>query len=132
VTAAELRGIDLDVYQHDSTAVLRFVLRGNLAGVRVRYLEHAWITATSTLGNRKLLVDVAGLRDADADGMELLSRMRSSGAQLVAGTAPCSTELTGRLSVPVPTVIGKGIHDSNGPLRVLRAGVARVRSLFRG
>lgn len=80
----------LDIYQHDSAEVLRFVLRGVLAGAPAQYLEHAWTTAASTLGTRRLLVDVTEVTDADNEGLALLLRMRAQGAQLVARGAPAS------------------------------------------
>jgi hypothetical protein len=80
----------MDVYLHDSSTALRFVLRGELAGGDAQDLEHAWTTANSVLGSRELVVDVSAVTDADAGGRELLSRMRQSGARVTAGAWSCT------------------------------------------
>jgi hypothetical protein len=98
----------LDIYQHDSSDTLQFVLSGALTGMPVSYLEHSWITASSTLGGRALVVDVAGLREADAEGLALLSRMCSCGAKVVAAKAPVNTELARRLGIPAAAGGGDG------------------------
>jgi hypothetical protein len=54
----------MDVYLHDSSAALRFVLRGELAGGDAQDLEYAWTTATSVLGSKELVVDISGVTDA--------------------------------------------------------------------
>ena len=72
----------MDMYQHDSSTMFRFVLRGELRGERVEELEHAWTTARSILGTKELVVDISGITEADPAGVELLSRMRESGARL--------------------------------------------------
>lgn len=93
--------VGLDIYQHDGPNMFRFVLSGALSGTPVRSLEYSWITASSILGAKELVVDIAGLVHADTGGLELLSRMRSSGARLVAGRTPANTELARALDVPI-------------------------------
>jgi len=83
----------MKIYQHDSAARFQFVLSGNLTGDRVVSLEHAWTTARSVLKRKELLVDVSGLREADPVGVDLLARMRDSGARLTATAPPESREL---------------------------------------
>ena len=51
----------MEIYQHDSAAKFRFVLRGALAGEHVTESEHAWTTAESNLTGKELVVDVSGL-----------------------------------------------------------------------
>ena len=55
----------MDIYQHDSATMFQFVLRGELIGDRVRDLEHAWNTATSILAGKELVVDIAGITNAN-------------------------------------------------------------------
>lgn len=74
----------MQLYQHDSSSTFRFVLRGSLEGPWVRELEHAWITAASVLRGKELVLDVSGLTGTDENGLNLLSRMRESGARLTA------------------------------------------------
>ena len=91
----------MDMYQHDSPEAFRFVLRSDLRGDDVQELEHAWATAQSILRTKDLLVDISGVKDADAAGMELLSRMRAAGARLVAASPPASVEFVRSMGLPV-------------------------------
>ena len=105
----------MEMYQHDNAAMFRFVLRGALTGGWVPELEHAWTTAKSILDGRDLAVDVSGMTNADESGVELLFRMRASGARLTAPLPPASEELLRSLGVPVAA-------RADGPLgqRLLR------------
>ena len=110
----------MDIYQHDSATTFRFVLRGDLAGPHVLELEHAWTTARSVLENKKLVVDVSGISDADGPGAELLHRMRDSGARLTAALPPQSEELLRSLGVPVAASCGR--YLGKRVLWLLRSG----------
>lgn len=72
----------MEIYQHDSAAMFRFVLRGELIDGRVTELEHAWSTAKSILKGKELVVEISGITNADSRGVDLLFRMRESGARL--------------------------------------------------
>jgi len=72
----------MEIYQHDRAQAFQFVLQGNLVGDRVQDLEHAWTTAKSILRGKALIVDVSGITYADKMGVDLLGRMRDSGARL--------------------------------------------------
>lgn len=89
----------MDIYQHDSAAMFRFVLRGRLNGDQVQDLECAWTTAKSILAGKDLAVDISGLVDADRAGLDLLFRMRTSGARLTAALPPESEDLLRSLGV---------------------------------
>jgi ABC-type transporter Mla MlaB component len=80
----------MEMYQHDSPARFEFVLRGDLTGEPITDLEHAWNTAKSILGDRVLVVDISGVKMADAHAIALLSRMRESGAYLTGALPPDS------------------------------------------
>jgi hypothetical protein len=97
----------MDMYQHDSATMFRFVLRGDLAGPHVLEFEHAWTTARSVVQNRELVIDVSGISDADWRGRELLHRMRDSGARLTAAAPPQSEELLRSLGVPAAAPGGR-------------------------
>jgi ABC-type transporter Mla MlaB component len=90
----------MQIVQHDSSAMFRFVLRGELTGKIVQELQHAWITARSILGSKELVVDVSGITKADPAGVEVLIRMRESGARLTAGGPTGSAGLLRTLGVP--------------------------------
>jgi hypothetical protein len=82
----------MDMYQHDSGTIFQFVLRGVLIGDPVQDLEHAWNTVKSILDGKQLVVDISGITNADAPGVDLLFRMRESGARLTAALPPESEE----------------------------------------
>src|ERR1035438_4324949 len=89
------------MYLNDSVKTFEFVLQGELTGNSVQSLEYAWITATSILNGKEVLVDVSALRAADAQGIELLDRMTGSGARLRAALPPHSEGFLGSLGVLV-------------------------------
>jgi ABC-type transporter Mla MlaB component len=96
----------MEMYQHDSVTMFRFVLRGELAGVQVRELEHAWTAERSVLAAKELVVDISGITNADSSGIDLLSRMRESGARLTAALPPASEAILRSLEVPVAAPSG--------------------------
>jgi len=108
----------MEMYLHDSAAMFRFVLHGDLKGGRVPELEHAWTTAKSVLNDRDLVIDVSGITNADQFGVELLSRMRDSGARLTAPLPLASEEFLQSLGVPVAAPSGELLR--NKVLRFLR------------
>ena len=79
--------------------MFRFVLRGELDAVSLRELQHAWETASSVTTNKAVVVDVTGLTTADPAGMELLTRMRRSGARFTAAVRTGREELFRSLEV---------------------------------
>ena len=119
--------MSMEMYQHDSAARFRFVLRGALAGEQATELEHAWTTAESILTGKELVVDLSGLTGADESGVSLLSRMRAAGAQLTAAPPFASKEFLGLLGVPV--VVPSGRFSAAGFVRLLCGRVFRRRVL---
>ena len=111
----------MEMYQHDSAGRFQFVLRGELAGNRVLGLEQAWTTAKSILNGKELVVDVSGITVADESGVDLLSRMRDSGARLNAALPPKSEELLRSLGLPAaaPRVRRFGLVRSINILKIL-------------
>ena len=91
----------MQMYLNDSAKTFEFVLRGELTGDAVQSLEYAWITATSILNGKEVLVDVSALTAADTEGIELLYRMTGSGARLRAALPPHSEEFLRSLGVLV-------------------------------
>ena len=114
----------MDIYQHDSATTFQFVLRGELIGDRVEDLEHAWNTAKSILGGKQLVVDISGITNADAAGVDLLSRMQKSGARLTAALPPESEQFIRSFGLPVAAPSGQ--CGDSWALRFLRlAGLSR-------
>ncbi len=118
----------IDIYQHDSATIFRFILRGDLAGQHVLELEHAWTTARSILEDKELVVDVSGISDADGEGVELLHRMRDAGARLTAALPPQSEEFLRSLGIPVAASCGRSL--STRVLRLLRSAGVRYLLLM--
>jgi hypothetical protein len=110
----------MNMYQHDSARMFRFVLRGKLIGDAVQDLEDAWNTAKSVLSGKELVVDVSGSADADPAGADLLSRTRESGARLTA-TLPAESEEFLR-SLGVPMAAARKPRDAGWAPRLLWLG----------
>lgn len=114
----------MDMYQHDSATMFKFVLRGELNGDRVLNVEHAWNTARSILARRELVVDISGVTDLDSRGVDLLLRMRDSGARLTAALPPESEGFLRSLGVSMAAPRGR--RGGTWALRFLRlAGLCR-------
>ncbi len=90
----------MDMYLHDSADTFRFVLRGDLTAAGAEQLYGAWETAKSILIGRELTVDVTDITKADPAGIELLSRMRESGARITAARPPACEELLPFFDIP--------------------------------
>lgn len=99
----------MEMYQHDRAKAFQFVLHGDLVGERVQELEHAWTTAKSILKGKELVIDVSGITYADKVGVDLLARMRDSGARLTAALPPGSEEFLRSLGLPAAAPSGGSI-----------------------
>jgi len=108
------------MYLNDSVKTCEFVLQGELTGDAVQSLGHAWITATSILNGKEVLVDVSALTAADAEGIELLYRLIGSGARLRAALPPHSPKFLRSLGVLVAAP----------PRRGSRPWILSLRRLF--
>jgi ABC-type transporter Mla MlaB component len=108
------------MYLNDSVKTFEFVLRGELTGDAVQSLGYAWITATSILNGKEVLVDVSALTAADAEGIELLYRLIGSGARLRAALPPHSPKFLRSLGVLVAAP----------PRRGSRPWILSLRRLF--
>jgi hypothetical protein len=85
----ELRNVELrnrarsslfKYYIHDSIDTCRLQLLGELSEVDTPELIGCWRTAKTTLGNRKLVLDLRGLKTADVAGKDWLNSMAVEGA----------------------------------------------------
>ncbi len=91
----------MDIYQHDSVTTFRFVLRGELTGRSVQTVEQAWKTAKSILNRKEFVVDISGITRVDLSGIDLLSRMRESGASFLGALPSNSARLFCSMDIPV-------------------------------
>ena len=67
-------------YIHDTVETFRLQLLGELTEAEVEELKGCWRTAKSTLGNRKLLLDLRRLKSVDDAGKQWLAVMSTEGA----------------------------------------------------
>ena len=74
----------LQYYMHDGPTAFRFELTGHLDREAARSLDQDWRTASSTIGDRRLIVDITFVTDADEQGRALLTRWHREGAQIIA------------------------------------------------
>ena len=76
----------LKITLHDSAQELRFRLEGRLSGAWVGELRQCWLTAQSTVGDRRTALDLGEVDYVDADGQCLLAEMFRQGVALKAVT----------------------------------------------
>ena len=81
--------------------MFRFVLQGELIGDKELEFEDA----RSILGTTALVVEISGITNADAAGVELLSRMREAGALLKASLPPKSAGFIRSMGIPVTGLV---------------------------
>src|SRR5260370_42391853 len=62
----------LDFYMHDGPTAFRFELAGDLNYEGARRLHQAWRTASSVIGDRRLIIDMTFITSADEQGRALL------------------------------------------------------------
>ena len=73
-------------YIHDSIDSYRLQLLGELMEQDVPDLNGSWRTAKTTLGTRKLVLDLNGLKKVDDAGKQWLASMADEGALYVPDT----------------------------------------------
>jgi hypothetical protein len=62
-------------YIHDSITELRFQILGEIGETEIRELNGCWQTAKGTLGLRRLLLDLRGVRSVDETAKQWLAAM---------------------------------------------------------
>jgi len=95
----------LQYYMHDGPAAFRFELAGELDKDGARRLHQDWLTASSVIGGRALIVDMTFVTGVDEAGRRLLVRWIAEGAQLIARSTS-SRELAGSILGELPSEIG--------------------------
>jgi hypothetical protein len=78
--AARVRSSSFKYYIHDSTDALRLKLIGEFTERDVTELNGCWRTARTTIGKRKLVLDLRGLIVVDEAGKQWLAAMSAEGA----------------------------------------------------
>jgi len=75
-----LRSSSFRYYIHDAVNSCRLQLIGELTEAEVEDLNGCWSTVKTTLGSRKLLLDLYALRSVDEAGKQWLAGMAQEGA----------------------------------------------------
>ncbi len=78
-----LRSSSFKYYIHDGVQCCRLQLLGEFTALEVPDLGGCWNTAKTTLGDRKLVLDVCGLRSADEGARKWLVEMAAEGASFI-------------------------------------------------
>jgi hypothetical protein len=78
--AARVRSSSFKYYIHDSTDALRLKLIGEFTQADVTELNGCWRTARTTIGKRKLVLDLHTLVAVDEAGKQWLAAMSAEGA----------------------------------------------------
>jgi hypothetical protein len=74
----------MNYFMHDGPAAFRFELAGTLDDGDAVRLEKDWRTASSTIGDRTLIIDLSFVTAIDEAGRSLFRRWHASGAQFAA------------------------------------------------
>jgi hypothetical protein len=77
----------LQYYMHDGPTAFRFELAGDLNCETACQIDRDWRAASSTLGDRGLIVDMTFVTSVDESARALITRRHREGAQLVANSA---------------------------------------------
>jgi hypothetical protein len=78
----------LKYYIHDGIDACRLQLIGTFSASDVKELEGCWNTARTTLGERKLIVDLAAVDAMDDPGRKWLAVMVAEGARVIEKAEP--------------------------------------------
>ena len=118
---ARVRSSSFKYYIHDSTDALRLKLIGEFTEADVTELNGCWRTAKTTIGKRKLILDLRALKTVDEAGKQWLAAMSAEGASYT----PDDYLLTCVAGQHAPS---GGLAPAPGRLAIFR----RFASLFRG
>ena len=87
---------------HDGPTAFRFELAGNLNHEDARRLDQAWRTASSVIGDRRLIVDMTFVTGVDERGRALITRWHREGARLIANSKASRALAESILGKPLP------------------------------
>jgi hypothetical protein len=93
-------------YLHDEVEAIRFRLIGDFGEADARELERSWVTASSTLSGRRMVVDLSEIGSVDVVGRQLLRRLGARGAVFITATPASESlarEVPGRDSAGLPS-----------------------------
>jgi hypothetical protein len=111
-----LRSSVFKYYIHDGIDACRFQLIGELSEADIAELQGCWRTAKTTLRDRKLILDLRGLRTLDEAGAKWVTSMAAEGAEYLPGTAPAeNTAKPGRFRKLAAILRNLGAPSAESP-----------------
>jgi hypothetical protein len=96
----------LRYYMHDGPMAFRFELAGTLDYEGALRLDQDWRTASSAIGDRKLIVDMTFVTNLADEGKTLLKRWHQEGARLIANSTTSRVLAESVLGSPLPASTG--------------------------
>jgi hypothetical protein len=96
----------LQYYMHDGPTAFRIELAGNLDCEAALRLDQDWRTASSAIGDRKLIVDMTFVTKLAEEGKTLLRRWHQEGARLIANSTTSRVLAESALGGPLPASTG--------------------------
>src|ERR1700730_7924003 len=96
------RTLGLQYYMHDGPTAFRFELGGDLNHEGACRLEQDWRTASSALGDRRLIIDMTFVTGVDEQGQALIPRLRREGAWFIADSKASRALAEATLGEPLP------------------------------
>jgi hypothetical protein len=112
-----LRPSQFKYYIHDAVDSCRMQLFGQLSELNIKELNGCWTTARTSLGGRKILLDLRNLTQVDEAGTQWIISMVNDGAVLLPDIF-LTQGLTGTVE-PIPPTQLRGL-------------LPRILALFRG
>jgi len=103
---ALMKNQTLQYYMHDGPAAFRFELAGHLNLEGALRLSQDWHTASSVIGDRRLIVDITFLTSVDDPARVFIARWYREGARLVASSSDSRALAESILGEPLPEAAG--------------------------
>ena len=95
----------LHYYMHDGPTTFRFELSGKLDREGACRLDQDWRTASSVLGDRRLVVDLTVVSSVGEEGRALLAGWHREGALLIANSKISRALAESILGEPLPELL---------------------------
>jgi hypothetical protein len=92
----------LQYYMHDGPTAFRIELSGRLNAEGALRLDQDWRTASSAIGDRRLIVDITFVASVDEQGRALILRWHREGARLIANSKASRALAESILGEPLP------------------------------
>ena len=113
---------------HDGASAFRLKLEGRLAAAGAREVESCWMTARSTIGDKRFIVDLSLTTAVDPSGRELLERLYENNAEFVVASPEMARLVSGITGAHPPAAAGP--RERRDPVRAWSDFAELVACLF--